>query len=79
MSSRPTTSPFRPTSRPRTVDVVEERWIYRGHFDDHVAFDKDREARDYFDKRGFVRARLGLCADRAQEPGQRLRERRRRR
>ncbi len=36
-----------------------ERTIYRGEFDDHVDFDKDRAKRDHFKKKGKVEATYG--------------------
>lgn len=42
-------------------DVIEQKYCYRGYFDDHVAFDKTREDRDYFDKRGLAETDWGYA------------------
>jgi exodeoxyribonuclease-5 len=38
-----------------------KRTVYRGHFDDHVAFDKSRGERDHWHKRGMIEAVWGWC------------------
>lgn len=40
-------------------DEPERFKIYKGHFDDHVRFDPDREQRDYRKKRGCIEAVWG--------------------
>jgi exodeoxyribonuclease-5 len=40
-------------------DKPERFKIYKGHFEDHVAFDPDREQRDYRKKRGCIEAVWG--------------------
>lgn len=40
-------------------NTVEQQRLYRGCYDDHIAVDKNREARDYFDKRGLVETDWG--------------------
>jgi exodeoxyribonuclease V len=39
--------------------TVEQGELYRGHYDDHVVFDKGREGRDYFSKRRFIETDWG--------------------
>lgn len=38
---------------------IGEHVIYRGHFDDHVEFDKDRNQRDYWKRKGLVECTYG--------------------
>jgi len=40
------------------IDVGEQQ-IYRGHFDDHIHFDKDRGQQDYFRKKSMVECTWG--------------------
>ena len=45
---------------PSADDGKPERFkIYKGHFDDHVRFDPEREQRDYRKKRGCIEAVWG--------------------
>lgn len=37
----------------------EKQILYKGHFDDHVRVDKDRDQRDYFVKRGLMETSWG--------------------
>jgi exodeoxyribonuclease V len=42
-------------------DEIEQTWIYRGYFDDHIAFDKGREDRDFFTRRGLAECDWGYA------------------
>ena len=50
-------------ARVTTEDGVDtgEHTIYRGHFDDHAEFDKDRGQRDYWHKKGLVECTYGYA------------------
>jgi exodeoxyribonuclease-5 len=52
-------------------DLVEQAWLYTGHFEDHVRLDKEREARDCFERRGLVETDWGyaITAHKAQGSG----------
>ncbi|MGE0424951.1 MAG: ATP-dependent RecD-like DNA helicase [Reyranellaceae bacterium] len=41
--------------------VPGRQWFYKGHFDDHVAFDADRLRRDWRDMRGLVESVWGYA------------------
>ncbi|MFT7595611.1 MAG: exodeoxyribonuclease-5 [Paracoccaceae bacterium] len=50
-------------------DVRTDRlWIYKGHFEDHIAFDRDRNDRDWKDKKLLTEATFGwaITAHKAQ-------------
>jgi exodeoxyribonuclease V len=42
-------------------DYIEGQRIYTGHFEDHVVFDRNREARDFFEKRDLVELDWGYA------------------
>ena len=42
-------------------DEIEQTWIYRGHLDDHIVFDKGRADRDFFTRRGLVELDWGYA------------------
>ena len=52
-------------------DALEEQDIYRGYFNDHVAFDKDREDRDFFAKFDLVEVDLAWAMHRPQKSRER--------
>ena len=53
---------FRATARTEDGDTVPGRqWFYKGHFDDQVSPDPDRDRRDRFIKRGLVESVWGYA------------------
>lgn len=50
---------FRANIKTEDGTDLGQRTVYRGHFDDHVAFDKDRGQRDYWEKKGTVECTFG--------------------
>lgn len=50
---------FRAKIKTEDGNDLGERTVYRGDFDDHVQFDKERANRDYWKKKGMVQATYG--------------------
>ena len=44
-----------------TDEKPDRHFIYKGHFDDHVHFDRDRDQRDYFKKKNLIEAVWGYA------------------
>ena len=44
-----------------TEEKPDRHLIYKGHFDDHVHFDRDRGQRDYFKKKSLIEAVWGYA------------------